>query len=536
AIVCPMPGSPLRPAAVALLAGLISACGAQDASTRPGTGAGGGAGAATGGGGNLSGGGGAPSGGAGGTTTGGSGGATTGGAGASESYADATFFASHNSYSPGPELGTLQAQLDAGVRFVEFDVHDNDFASQGYRVGHDAPGNEVALGAGNPNTLGLSAWLKAIATWSSAHKGHAPITIGLDLKDSLEDNPSYAAGNLAALNDVLLAAFGNALFPEPDASTALPTVAALRDRVVVVLSGDHTTRLAYVRDTGKNPSVALNAAGQVLEIHDSGAGDLWYWSGSLTAGAVRFARHSRYDTGKNPAVLLDDSGVVVEVHEHPSTPQLFYRVGRLTSDQEVTWQDSAGKAFPGNDGGQNPSLAWVVAGSALREVHKSQNSSQNWYWDGALNAAKTDITWTRKSADGGKTSDPAYDATRSSAGGNSVQVSSAGHGPFSTDVLLVALNAGKPERIRYPQQMFVEVQPGNAMLEKDNAWFFAADARSATDRAWATGWRSAGKLVRFWVFNDVKYATAPPPSFGATDAPLSSWYQTYCAGVGCVAF
>ena len=211
-------------------------------------------------------------------------------------------------------------------------------------------------------------------------------------------------------------------------------------------------------------------------------------------------------------------------------------MGRLTSDLEVTWQDSAGKAFPGNDGGQNPSLAWVVAGSTLREIHKSQSSSQNWYWDGALNAAKTDVTWTRKSADGGKTSDPPYDATRSSAGGNSVQVSGAGHGPFSADVLLVAVNAGKPERIRYPQQMFVEVQPSNAMLEKDNPWFFAADARSATDRAWASGWRSAGKLVRFWVFNDVKYATTPPPSFGATDAPLSSWYQTYCAGVSCVAF
>jgi hypothetical protein len=330
-------------------------------------------------------------------------------------------------------------------------------------------------------------------------------------------------------------AFGNALFPVPQ-SSGLPSLAALRERIVVVLSGDHTTRLAYVRDTGKNPSVALNGSGQVLESHDSGAGDLWYWSGKLAAGAVTFARHSRYDTGKNPALLLDDSGVVVEVHEHPSSAQLFYRVGRLTSDQEVTWQGSAGKPFPGNDSGHNPSLAWVDAGSTLREVHGSPSNSQHWYWDGALNAAKTDITWTRKSADGGKTSDPRYDSTTASAAGSSVHVSSAGHGPFSADVLLVAVNAGKPERIRYPQHMFVEVQPGNAELEKDSMWFFAADARSATDRAWATAWRGSGKLVRFWVFNDVKYSTTPPPSFAATDAPLSGWYQTYCAGVGCVAF
>ena len=37
-------------------------------------------------------------------------------------------------------------QLDRGVRFLELDVHDNDFATRRYTVGHDAPGDEVATG------------------------------------------------------------------------------------------------------------------------------------------------------------------------------------------------------------------------------------------------------------------------------------------------------------------------------------------------------------------------------------------------------
>ncbi len=508
-----------------ILALLATGCGSDESSPGApgGSSSGGGAGVATGG-----------ASGAGGAGTGGDAGAA-GTAGVGAGYAAATFLASHNSYSPGADLGPVKAQLDAGVRFLEFDIHDNDFAAQGFRVGHDAPGDEVSLGGDNPSGLGLPAWLQVVADWTKQNAGHAPITIGIDLKDPLDDNPSHAAGNLAALNDVIQTAFGSALYSASQAPSSLPALDAMRDRVVVVLSGHYKSRQAYRRDEGKNPSIALNSKGQLLEIHDSGGGDLWYWTGSLASSKARFARHTKYDTGKNPAVLLDDSGVVVEVHEHQSTSQLFYRVGQLTGDLEVTWHGSAGNPFPGNDNGQNPSLAWVNEGSTLREVHKSQNNSQHWYWDGALNAAKTDITWTRKSADGGKTSDPLYDKTTATSGADSVKVSTGAHGPFTGDVLLVSLNGGALQRVRYEQSMFTEVQWGNSDLEKDDPWFFAADARNPTTSAWAAGWTASGKLSRLWAFNDVKHATIPATNFAATDEPLASWYKNYCAGVGCVA-
>ncbi len=95
-------------------------------------------------------------GGTGGSSIGGNGGVATGGAGGSgggvgasgggTAYTDAIFFATHNSYSPGAELGSIVKQLDDKVRFIELDIHDNEYQTQGYRVGHDAPDNQVALG------------------------------------------------------------------------------------------------------------------------------------------------------------------------------------------------------------------------------------------------------------------------------------------------------------------------------------------------------------------------------------------------------
>jgi hypothetical protein len=141
-------------------------------------------------------------------------------------FNEANFMAMHNSYA-GEGLGSIEHQLDFGARFIELDIHDTDFASfRDYRVGHDGPGLGVQLGHGNPDTPNFSVWLARIRTWSDRHPHHAPITLGIDVKDAtplpkisppparsgLADNPSYAAGDLVFLNDQLRAAFGKKLF------------------------------------------------------------------------------------------------------------------------------------------------------------------------------------------------------------------------------------------------------------------------------------------------------------------------------------
>jgi hypothetical protein len=418
------------------------------------------------------------------------------------------------------------------VRFLEFDVHDNDFATHGYRIGHDAPGDEVMHGSGNPTGDALGDWLGVVAAWSAAHPGHAPITLGIDIKDSLTDNASYAEGNLAHLNAELEQAFGAKLFP----AAPPPGVNLLRDRVIAVLSGDEGTRLAYRRDRGANPAIALDAQGRVVEVHDSGSGELWYWTGELANGTLVWHRHGRYDTGQNPAIALGADGIVVEVHEDPdlADDQLWYRVGKLGADLEITWATAQGQPFPGNDEGLSPSLAFVGAAS-LREVHQSPSSGQHWYWNGALDPAALTIVWSRDPGDGGQTSDPLFDESSDSAAGATVSVSLGSFGPWGSDTLLAA-SGGSPSPIRYRQLFFVEAQHGGAAaLEADDPWFFAASAFSGAGSSWALGWRAAGKLVRLWQFTEAHVDASPPPSFPATDYPDAAWYTSYCASVGCLA-
>ena len=458
-------------------------------------------------------------------------------------YNELVFRATHNSYAGAPsgDLGSLRRQLDRGVRFLELDVHDSEFASAGYRIGHASPGDGVVHGGGNPRGDGLGAWLGSVERWSDGNPRHAPITLALDLKDRLTDNRSFAQGNLARLNEELLEAFGPRLFAaEQLTSDPWPTLEALRGRLIVVLSGDEGTRLGYVRDPGHNPAVAINGSGQVVEVHDSGGGELWYWTGEFSSpGRVRWHRHGRYDTGQRPAVALDDAGLLVEVHEDPDPgdDRLWYRVGRLTSDLEIDWFSQAGQSFPGADQGVRPSIRFVDRASEyVREVHESPRTGQHWYWNGSLDSSSREVIWRREEADEGRTSDPLFDKARDGAAGRKLAVRTGSHGAFESDTLLYTTGSTGSHRIRYRQLAFVETKRGDApALEREGAWFFSASAKNPDSRKWAQDHRLDGKLVRLWEFNERHYATDPPVSFPATDHPATDWYEDYCAAVGSVA-
>ena len=462
-------------------------------------------------------------------------------AGGARRFNEVVFAATHNSYagSPSGDLGSLKRQLDGGVRFIELDLHDNSFASSGYRIGHESPGDGVVHAGGNPRTDRLAAWLQVIATWSAANRRHAPITVALDLKDRLTDNRSFAHGNLARLNQELLEAFEDLFAAEALGSGPWPTLDALRGRVIVVLSGDEETRLAYVRDPGENPAVAINAAGRVVEVHDSGGGDLWYWTGEFSSPRrVRWHRHGRYDTGQRPAVALNDAGLIVEVHEDadPDDNQLWYRVGRLTDELEIDWFSQSGRSFPNADEGVTPSVRFVDPASELvREIHLSERTGRHWYWNGRSGSSRGSIIWTRQDVDDGQTDDPLFDRARDSSGRRAIAVTTGAHGAFGRDTLLYSAGRSPSRRIRYPQLAFVEAKrSGDSALEQEGAWFFAASAKSPDARKWAQGWRQGGKIVRLWEFNDARFATDPPPSFPATDHPASDWYRDYGVAVGFV--
>jgi hypothetical protein len=442
-------------------------------------------------------------------------------------FASAIFRATHNSYSGNlnGSRGSIVGQLDSGVRFLEFDIHDNGYATNhDYSIGHDAPGDQVDH-AGNPASNLLRDWLQTVSVWSAAHPTAAPLLVMLDLKDDLTDNTSFAAGNLTALNKELSDAFGSRLLMAKDVPGALGTIGSLRGRILTLLSGDAGTRTEYRRDVGYNPAVAINAHGQVVEVHDSGGGALWYWTGTYGAdGRVTWQRHGRYDSGVTPAVALNDNGQLVEVHKSQSADTLWYHVGQLDADGEITWSPS--RQY---DTGVLPTISFVDTGTTVREIHRSQWNNQNWEWYGTLNASAFTVSWD--SATHGTTSDPRYDKTVSVQGSTRVTVWTGTDGAAPAQTLLYSTDRINSDRIRYVQTAFDEYQSGDSAFLQEGAVFYAA---TATDTAFITAARQAGHIVRGWDFDSASDATSPLANYPATNYPSDAWYVNLLNQAGAV--
>jgi hypothetical protein len=346
----------------------------------------------------------------------------------------------------------------------------------------------------------------------------------LDLKDDLTDNTSYAAGNLVALNDELTTAFGGQLLRAADVPAALGTIGSLRGRVLTLLSGDPGTRTEYRRDVGYDPAVAINASGQVVEVHDSGAGALWYWTGRYGAdGRITWQRHGRYDSGTTPAVALNDSGQLVEVHRSQNADTLWYHVGQLDAAGEITW--SASHQY---DTGVLPTVRFLDGGT-VREIHKSQSTNQNWDWHGTLNASAMSVSWD--SATHGKTADARYDPTVATNGSARVTVSTGVDGAAPAQTLRYATDRVGTQRIRYQQTAFDEYQDGDASFLQEGALFYAAPA---TDTGFITSSRQAGHVVRGWDFDSAGDATNPLANYPATNHPYDAWYVNLLTQSGAV--
>ncbi|NRQ33691.1 hypothetical protein HII36_17805 [Nonomuraea sp. NN258] len=445
----------------------------------------------------------------------------------------AIFRATHNSYSGDngdKERGSIVEQLDAGVRFIEYDVHDNwRFTRRGYYLGHFFAGQDVDHN-GNPVSNRLYDWLRIVDAWSDQHPDAAPITLALDFKSDITDgdNTSYSSMNPAFLNDMLTSVFGSNLFRSEDFDEAdPPTVNELRGRVIPLISGNSGTRARYKRDLGRDPAIAINGRGQVVEVHRSESSNtLWYWSGTYVNGRVTWLRHGRYDfAGDNPAVALNDNGDLVEVHEFPESDVLIYRVGRVSAETgEITWSFS--RPY---DTGTNPTVQFVdPAGTRLREIHTSENDpGQNWDWDGELNAAAMSVSWDNNE----KTSDALYDKATSQSDSSKVHVWTGADGATPAETLRVDTDVFQGDLIRYQQVAFVEFQKGDSAELKQNALYYAAGADPEND-AFITAARADNRLVRAWDFDAPDAATNPLASFPATNHPYAGWYETLLQAAG----
>lgn len=250
---------------------------------------------------------------------------------------------------------------------------------------------------------------------------------------------------------------------------------------------------------------------------------LWYWTGTYDDGRVTWLRHGRYDNGRTPAVALNDNGDLVEVHQSQNATTLWYRVGRLGTDGEISWSSS--RQY---DNGVLPSVAFTdPAGTRLREIHRSQGSSQNWNWDGVLDTGTSTVSWSGNA----KTSDARFDRTTSVRGTSSVHVWTGADGPTPAQTLRVDTDRFAGDRIRYRQTAFDEFQKGDSAELQQGALFYAAPA---TESAFITSARQSGRLVRGWDFDTAAMATTPPATYPATNHPYDAWYENLLTQSGAV--
>lgn len=122
-------------------------------------------------------------------------------------YHKAFFKTSHNSYEH-----SIRAQLNSGVRGLEYDIHDDNIQElNDFEVYHLRNNIDVLLNEdGNPDNYLLSNWLKVLNDWSiEKGKDNAPITLFIELKDNFIDSnnqPDELYG-LKKLNSIIMESF-----------------------------------------------------------------------------------------------------------------------------------------------------------------------------------------------------------------------------------------------------------------------------------------------------------------------------------------
>ena len=427
--------------------------------------------------------------------------------------------ASHNSYSGGAR-GSLLDQLNANVRCVEFDFHDNGFEElKDYRIGHLKPGAEVDHRPPNPPDDLLGSWLKVVNDWSIANPGHDPITIVLDAKDDLTDNVD---ADLEELNRRLEAIFGPRLYTreEHETQSAWPDVNELRGRVLCVLSGNGGSRAAYRWSMGSTPSVGANEKGDVVIAYRSTSGEINYWAGAVEEGtsAVKWLRKSTLAVTDidlaEPAIKINEDGWVVAVYRFGPRPEmhglmLASRVGHM-KDGRINW----GKAQVIGDG-MTPSLS--IDGDSVELIYRNADGKGRQLVTGVIDRTKRSVKW-KKAKDTQRALFP-RDVAEWDDRAVRVDVDALG-------AIGCSLDGGPSLPLRFRQILFVERQAGEDPKLFRDASFFGAGAANRRDLAEA---RKLGLVCRAWGFAEFdRPADATDlENFPATDTPLIGWYQTY---------
>ena len=158
--------------------------------------------------------------------------------------------------------------------------------------------------------------------------------------------------------------------------------------------------------TGIRPSVALDDAGVVVEVHEAPYyDDLWYKLGKVQGNTVEWEGGTKIGRGVSPGVAMNNAGVVVEVHASSRTA-IAYRVGHIVG-KKIVWGQNLQIT-----GGRDPSVALTDDGTVIITFeYGNKNLSR---WTGAVKNGR--IEWSGKPLkfDDGERSSVAASSTKMS--------------------------------------------------------------------------------------------------------------------------
>ncbi|MFH1160421.1 MAG: phosphatidylinositol-specific phospholipase C domain-containing protein [bacterium] len=353
-------------------------------------------------------------------------------------FINASFRASHNSYCGNIDDGhraSIHQQLDAGLRFVEFDIHHSGTS---FSVGHSGAGDAVDHSHGNPASNNLPDWVSVVATWSRNNQGHIPVILALDMK------ADFSKEELVRLNKLLSDTLGDRLFMSRDFKPSR-RLNELAGRVMVVLSGNFDARERYSKFkndslkcfveyqkgdprlqgelfyAAKSPNCSWvhdeRLKGKFVRLWDVTNGDCQKPAPNLPASnSPYFGWYARYcedihvvpdfgfstvswlaeqshDKGFGVDCAVNSSGFIVEVHQSQNNPnELWYNTGKLSTDGKSIQWFSVSNSSRNYDTGDHPSVAINDAGIVV-EVHGSENNNDLYYRTGTLEINTGVINW-----------------------------------------------------------------------------------------------------------------------------------------------
>ena len=166
---------------------------------------------------------------------------------------------------------------------------------------------------------------------------------------------------------------------------------------VGMLEGDDINwgKHAQQYDTGTASSIAIDNDGWCVEVHQGKDNDLWFQLGKVKTDTMTIdwnqGYKERYDGGRQPQIAMNNHGVIVEVHKLGSRDRLFARVGKLDKTAKtIQW----GSLSPeeGFANGVQPSIA-IADNGVVIEVHKNECLDTLWRGGGKIDEVRLQIFW-----------------------------------------------------------------------------------------------------------------------------------------------